>query len=101
MREIFGDAWNDIKSLSLKTCTQKDFVKKVIIHKFGMGNDGAINGLKAWFTVQEAPQEAINCGYDCTVEQAQNFLNDLVKRGYFERNGNLYRRCTFVSGMIL
>lgn len=101
MRELLGDAWNEGQEHNLKVCTLKDFVKKVIIHKVELGNDGAINGLKSWLTVQEATDAAISCGYDCTVEQAQNFLNDLVKRKYFERNGDLYRRCAIVSLMNL
>ena len=103
MRELFGQAWDEIQGQehSLKLCTLKDFVKKVIIHKFGMGNDGAMNGLKSWFTVQEATDAAISCGYDCTVKQAQNFLDDLVGRRYFERKGDLYRRCAIVGSMNL
>lgn len=103
MAEIFGEAWNEVKAQAqgLKVCTLKDFVKNVIIHKFGIGNDGAINGLKSWFTVREATDAAISCGYDCTVEQAQNFLDDLVGRRYFERKGDLYRRCAIVGSMNL
>lgn len=58
MREIFGDSWNEVQECG-KICTLKDFVKKVLINKFGMGNDGAINGLKSWFTAQEATDAAI------------------------------------------
>ena len=103
MSEILGDAWYTVRPQiqGLKVCTLKDFVKDVINTNFGMGNDGAIKGLKAWFTVEEARGAAIDRGYDCTIEQAQNFLNDLVARKYFEKNGDVYRRCALIGGMNL
>ncbi len=113
MAEIFNKPTEPIKKeneffslQALKSCSLKDFVQNVIAVKFGMGHDYAINNLKSWFTVKEAVEASKSKGYFINEVEAERYLENLVKKRYFEkREGDLagiqYRRRVFLGFMNL
>ena len=84
---------------SLQECSLYVFMKGIIMQKFGMGYDYAIeiNGepVKSWFTIPELIEIAKNQGYELTTAKARAFLDKLISKRYIETDNYKYRRREF------
>ena len=89
---------NEADIFPLQACNLYVFMRKIVMERFGAGNDYAIsdrNGipLKSWFTIPEAIEAAKSQGYRLTVAEAKSYLDALIKQRYIETDNYKYRRC--------
>ena len=82
----------------LQACNLYVFMRKIVMERFGAGNDYAISDregipLKSWFTIPEAIEAAKSQGYRLTVAEAKSYLDALIKQRYIETDNYKYRRC--------
>ncbi len=93
-----ADMDGDNNSL-LQACTLYVFMRKIVMGKFGMGVDYAIEidgeRVKSWFTIPEAIEAAKSLGYKLTIAEARAYLDKLIKQRYIETDNYKYRRRLF------